>query len=152
MKTIICSLVMLFAGAGCFAQSKEEAAIKAVVEGHSRAVLEADVEKTLSYFANSPHVAILYKQPDGHYLRGYQEINDIYRKVMTGATRKDEKLTTDDYLYRINGNTAFVTYIETYTKPDGTVSKTSNKANYMEKENGQWKMISNFWMEHKKTN
>lgn len=142
---------MLLAGISSFAQSKEEAAIKAVVVGHSQAVLERDVEKAISYFAKSPNDAILYAQPDGSYIRGYEAVANAYRKAVTGAKR-DEKLTTDDYRYRIVGNTAFVTYIETYTKPDGTVSKTSNKANYLEKENGQWKMISNFWMEHKKTN
>ena len=132
--------------------TSDVSAIKAVVEGHSQAVLDADTEKAISYFANSPNVAILYKRPDGAYLRGYEDVADTYRKVMAGATRKDEKLTTNDYRYRITGNTAFVTYIETYTKPDGSVSRTTNKANYMEKEGGQWKMVSNFWMEGKKTN
>ena len=132
--------------------SADETSIKAVVEGHSQAVLNADTEKAISYFANSPNTAILYKGPDGAYLRGYEDVTSTYRKAMAGATKKDEKLTTNDYRYRITGNTAFVTYIETYTKPDGSLSRTTNKANYMEKENGQWKMVSNFWMEGKKAN
>lgn len=127
----------------------DEAAIKAVLEGHSQAVLNRDVEKAISYFANSPNTVILYQQPGGGYLRGYELVANAYRKAVTGA-KSDEKLTTADYRYRILGSSAFVTYIETYTKPDGVVSRTSTKANYMEKEGGQWKMVSNFWMEDKK--
>jgi len=129
--------------------SADEAVIKAVLEGHSQAVLNRDVEKAISYFANSPNTAILYQPPGGGYIRGYDEVANAYRKAVTGA-KSDEKLMTADYRYRIMGSSAFVTYIETYTKPDGAVSRTSNKANYMEKEGGQWKMVSNFWMETKK--
>lgn len=128
--------------------STDEAAIKAVLEGHSQASEERDAEKAISYFAKSPNVAVSYNVPG--YPRGYEGVVDGYRKVLGGLPKGTNKLTTDAYLYRIVGNTAFVTYIETFTKPDGTVDSRYHKANYLEKEGGQWKMIGNFWMPEQK--
>ena len=84
------------------------------------------------------------------YPRGYEQVADGYRKVLADLPKGTSKVTTSDYRYRIVGNTAFVTYIETYTKPDGTVAGRTHKANYLEKEGGQWKMIGNFWMPEEK--
>lgn len=122
----------------------DEAAIKAVAEGHSQASEERDAEKAISYLAKSPNVAVSYNVPG--YPRGYEQVADGYRKVLADLPKGTSKVTTSDYRYRIVGNTAFVTYIETYTKPDGTVAGRTHKANYLEKEGGQWKMIGNFWM------
>ena len=121
----------------------DEAAIRAVLEGHTQASMDRDAEKTVSYLANSPNVAVSYNVPG--YPRGYDVIADGYRKILGSMPKTPQKLSTGDYRYRIVGNTAFVTSIETYTKPDGTVSK-MHKANYLEKEGSQWKIIGNFWM------
>lgn len=121
----------------------DEMAIKAVLEGHSQASEERDAEKAVSYLAKSPNVAVSYNVPG--YPRGYEGVADGYRKVLGSLPKGTNKLTTDAYLYQIVGNTAFVTYIETYTKPDGTASNI-HKADYLEKENGQWKIVGNFWM------
>lgn len=130
----------------------DEAAIKSVLEGHSQAASDGDVEKAVSYFANSPNVAISHQLPGSGYIRGYQAVTDGYRKELKADSFKKstDKLTTGDYRYRIVGNTAFVTYVETFTKPDGAVDSRYHKANYLEKEGGQWKMIGNFWMPEQK--
>lgn len=147
MKTKLFALALLLMSAATFAQNKEdEAAIKAVLVGHTQAVMDRDAEKAVSYFANSPNTAISFQQPGSGYIRGYQAVTDIYRShINADRKKKDEKLTTADYRFRIVGNTAFVTYIETDTAPDGTAKRT-HKVNYLEKENGQWKMLGNFWM------
>ena len=126
----------------------DEAAIKAIAEGHSQASEERDVEKAISYLAKSPNVAVSYNVPG--YPRGYEQVADGYRNVLADLPKGTNKVTTSDYRYRIVGNTAFVTYIETYTKPDGTVDSRYHKANYLEKEGGQWKLIGNFWMPEQK--
>ena len=126
----------------------DEVAIKSVAEGHSQASEERDAEKAISYLAKSPNVAVSYNVPG--YPRGYEQVADGYRKVLAGLPKGTSKVTTSDYRYRIVGSTAFVTYIETYTKPDGTVDGRTHKANYLEKEGGQWKMIGNFWMPEQK--
>ena len=132
-------------------RTPDEAAIKAVLEGHTQASMDRDAEKAVSYFANSPNVAVTYDAPG--YPRGYEAVVNGYRKLLGSMSKSDEKLSTNDYRYRIVGSTAFVTYREIYTKPDGTVS-TMHKANYLEKEgNGvtaQWKMVGNFWMPEQK--
>ena len=125
----------------------DEATIKTVLEGHTQASMDRDAEKAVSYFANSPNVAVTYDAPG--YPRGYEVVANAYRKLLGSMAKSDEKLSTSDYRYRIVGSTAFVTYRETYTKPDGTVS-TMHKANYLEKEGNQWKMINNFWMPEQK--
>lgn len=125
----------------------DEVAIKMVLESHTQASMDRDAEKAVSYFANSPNVAVTYDAPG--YPRGYEAVANGYRKLLGSMAKSDEKLSTSDYRYRIVGSTAFVTYRETYTKPDGTVS-TMHKANYLEKEGGQWKMIGNFWMPEQK--
>ncbi len=147
MKTKLFSLALLLMSSATFAQNKaDETAIKAVLEGHTQAVMDKDAEKAVSYFANSPNVAISFQQPGSGYVRGYQAVTGGYRSVINADSFKksEDKLTTADYLFRIVGNTAFVTYIETDTAPDGTAKRT-HKANYLEKENGQWKMLGNFW-------
>lgn len=126
----------------------DEVAIKAVAEGHSQASEERDAEKAIGYLAKSPNVAVSYNVPG--YPRGYEQVADGYRKVLADLPKGTSKVTTSDYRYRIVGNTAFVTYIEIYTKPDGTVAGRNHKANYLEKEGGQWKMIGNFWMPEQK--
>ncbi|MBC8155389.1 MAG: DUF4440 domain-containing protein [Bacteroidetes bacterium] len=125
----------------------DEAAIRTVLEGHTQASMNRDAEKAVSYFANSPNVAVTYDAPG--YPRGYDVVADGYRKLLGSMAKSDEKLSTSDYRYRIVGNTAFVTCREIYTKPDGTVSA-MHKANYLEKEGSQWKMIGNFWMPEQK--
>lgn len=128
--------------------SADEAAIKAVAEGHSQASEERDAEKAIGYLAKSPNVAVSYNEPG--YPRGYEQVANGYRKVLADLPKGTSKVATSDYRYRIVGNTAFVTYIETHTKPDGTMDSRYHKANYLEKEGGQWKMIGNFWMPEQK--
>ena len=137
-------LILLLSSTIGFAQQKtDESAIRAVLEGHSLACLDADVEKAVSYYAHSPYVATAFSKPG--YQRGYDAVAAAYRKEFASSQRSPDKLTTKDYRYRIVGNVAFVTYIETYTKPDGTIS-TSHKAGYLEKENIRWMLIGNFWI------
>ncbi len=137
-------LILLLGSTTGFAQPKaDELAIRAVLEGHSLACLDADVEKAVSYYAHSPYVATAFSQPG--YQRGYDAVAAAYRKEFANAQKSPDKLATKDYRYRIVGNVAFVTYVETYTKPDGTF-RTSHKADYLEKENGHWKLIGNFWI------
>ncbi|GAB3885832.1 Cif family virulence factor [Spirosoma agri] len=130
-----------------FAQvTKDELAIRGVLEGHSRACLDADVTKAISYYARSPYVATAFDEPG--YGRGYEAMTALYKKEFANGQKSLDKLTATTYRFRIVNNTAFVTYIEVYTKPDGTVSKV-HKANYLEKEQGQWKIIGNFWIPEK---
>lgn len=148
MKSNLFTLALLLAVAPVLAQSSEEASIKAVLVGHTQAGLDDDAESAVGYFADSPYAAISYQQPGSGYIRGHEAVKAKYREVMNrdGANNKSpDKLTTGEYLYRVVGNTAFVTSIEIKTKPDGTAERT-HKANYLEKEAGQWKMIGNFWM------
>ena len=148
MTTRLFALALLLISAGAFAQTIDEKAIKTVLEGHTQAASDNDAEKAISYFANSPNTAISYQQAGSGYVRGYQAVADTYRKGLGtgGRPKSTTKLTTDDYRFRIVGNTAFVTYIETQTSADGAVARKTHKANYLEKEGNQWKMIGNFWM------
>ena len=140
-------LMLLLSSTIGFAQPKrDELAIRAVLEGHSLACLDANAEKALSYYAHSPYVATAFSEPGYH--RGYDAVVVAYRKEFAKAQKSPDKLLTKDYRYRIVGNVAFVTYIETYTKPDGSIS-TVHKASYLEKENGPWKLIGNFWIPEK---
>ncbi|MBO0938960.1 nuclear transport factor 2 family protein [Fibrella sp. HMF5335] len=137
-------LMLLVSSTIGFAQRKtDELAIRAVLEGHSVACLDADADKAVSYYAHSPYVATAFSEPGYH--RGYDAVAAAYRKEFANGQKSPDKLTTKAYRYRIVGKAAFVTYIETYTKPDGT-SRTSHKAGYLEKENGRWKLIGNFWI------
>ncbi|MCY7353419.1 MAG: nuclear transport factor 2 family protein [Cytophagaceae bacterium] len=151
MKSNLFTLALLLAVTPVLAQSSDEAAIKAVLEGHTQAAMDDDAERAVSYFADSPHAAISYQQPGSGYIRGHEAVKAKYREVINRvkSDKSPDKSTTGEYLYRIVGNTAFVTYVETRTKPDGTAVRT-HKANYLEKEAGQWKMIGNFWMPEQK--
>ena len=137
-------LLLVLVNTIVLAQSKDEVAIRAVLEGHSRAVLDKDAEKAISYYAQSPDLTVSNSTPG--YPRGYAELADKFRQWI-GTTKQKSTTTfvTDDFRYRIQGNMAFVSYIETYTRADGTVSKT-HKADYLEKEKDEWKMLGNFWI------
>ncbi len=117
--------------------------MKAVLEGHTTATIDRDLTKALSYLAHSSDLAVALAEPG--FPRGYDAVAEAYRKSLGSIPKDNSRLTTDGYRFRVAGNTAFVTYREIMTRPDGT-AKTYDKANYLEKENGQWKMIGNFWM------
>ena len=70
-----------------FAQRKtDELAIRAVLEGHSLACLDADVERAIGYYAHSPYVATAFSEPG--YQRGYDAVAAAYRK---GVCQRPEK-------------------------------------------------------------
>ena len=150
MKASSILFALLLSSGATFAQSTQadETAIKTVVVGHSQACLDNDVEKALSYYAHSPNVAAAFTTPG--YPRGYEAVAAEYRNEFKGSPKKSmTTLTTDGYRYQIVGNTAFVTYVETYTAPDGKAEK-SHKATYLAKEKGgPWQLIGNFWIPEK---
>ena len=139
-------LLVVSSTIGVAQRKTDERAIRAVLESHSLACLDADAEKAIGYYAHSPYVATAFSEPGYH--RGYDAVAAAYRNEFANGQKSPDKLTTGAYQYRIVGKVAFVTYIETYTKPDGT-RNISHKAGYLEKEKGQWKLIGNFWITEK---
>lgn len=149
MKTILTTLTLLLMSTAVFAQQlAEEARIKAVLEGHTKACMDKDAEKAVSYFAHSPHVAITYQAPGTGYIRGYENVCKAYREVINGVEflRDERKLYTSEYLFSIHGKTAWVTYVEIVIPANGGDMERTHKACYLEKTDDAWKMVGNFWM------
>lgn len=146
MKTILLSLMLLLIGTVSFAQSKtasaDEVAIKKVIEDEVEYNRQRNLEKWLNCYAKSEDIVFGFVPG---MIRGY---NDVAKGVKTSIeknpqTSKDTGVISD-YRIRQQGNTAFVTCIQIETAPDGTQTQW-NKAEYLEKQNGEWKIVGNLF-------
>ncbi|MEK6482323.1 hypothetical protein WJR50_32590 [Catalinimonas sp. 4WD22] len=148
MKTSLIFIMLLFTAQAWSQQLAEQARIKDILEGHTRACMDKDAERAISYFANSPYLAISYQEPGSGYIRGYEQVCETYRRVLSaGKQEKDvRKLYTSEYQFKINGQYAWVTFAELLVPDNGGESEKVFKACYLEKIDHVWKIIGNYWM------
>lgn len=146
MKTILLSLTLLLIGTVSFAQlntaSADVSAIKKVIEDEVEYNRQRNLEKWLNCYAKSEDVVFGFVPA---MIRGY---NDVAKGLKTTINKNPQPLKStgvfSDYRIRQQGNTAFVTCIQVETQPDGTKTQW-NKAEYLEKQNGEWKIVANLF-------
>ena len=120
----------------------DEAAIKKVIEGLTTASYTRDFKTYLNYWADAPYVSRV-----GSDLGNVTKMTgDTYRKMVEGwATKPGEptkdKVTRDNWLIRVNGNSAFVVFDQYNARPDGT-TRHSLEERYLERVNTEWKLVN----------
>lgn len=148
MKNAFIILFLLLTGSEVWAQSikTEEAAIKKVLEKETEAVINRDYEQWIDCFANSPDVAFGFSSILPTYMvRNYDKLAEFGKNFFQNNREPTQELFEfTDYQIRINGTSAFVIYLQTNTKQDGTKQR-YHKAEYLEKIEGEWKMIGHIF-------
>lgn len=129
------------ASAGTLAENEE--AIKKVIEGLTTAAYTGDGKTYLNYWADAPYISRAGSYPS----TGVTKVTgDTYRKQMQEALAKPsepskDKVTRDNWLIRVNGNSAFVVFDQHNARPDGT-TRHSVEERYLERMNGEWKLVN----------
>jgi hypothetical protein len=141
MKTKLFTLVLLLMSAGSFAQTADESAIKTVVEQESDAFHQRKADRALSYWAKVPYASHTYSEKGMGYVRGYEAISKVMKKVLARYPEVDKKgYKNHDYQIHITGTTAWTTYVT--DAMDGTKKSQTYAGRYLEKINGVWKLVS----------
>ncbi len=134
-------LALLLMSAGAFAQSADEAAIKATIEGESAAFHQREPDKVMFYWLNAPYVSHYYNEKGTGYVRGYEAINNGMRMVLSRNPEVDKAVYKNhDYLIRINGSSAWATFITDRAERAKTTQ--TYDARYLEKADGVWKLVA----------
>lgn len=148
MKKTLIAFALLLMGAGSWAQSNtaEETAIKQVLETEMYAAQNRNFEQWIDCFANSPDVAFGFTSLLPSYMvRSYDKLAEFGKIFFQNNPVSSKGLGEfTDFQIRINGNIAFVTYLQTNTHKDGTKDR-YHKTNYLEKIDGEWKIIGHFF-------
>ncbi len=121
-------------------KEEDEAAIKSTIEGETNAFKMNDANKTTSFWLNTPYTSHHYTAKGLGYVRG-EKVGSTITDYLKANPKIDNSPTNyHDYIIRINGNSAWATYISDDTSNGKKV--VYNKAAYLEKTNGEWKMGS----------
>jgi hypothetical protein len=151
MKSLIFAFFLYIVTALGFAQTKhetktDEMAIRKVLELESMAAKDSDYNTWIKCFAKVPDLAFGY-HPDfpDHMFRGYDELAAFGKKNFPPSPKPSKQtFVFENFRFRINGNTAFTTYLQTNTQEDGKKVR-YQKAEYLEKINDEWKMVGHFF-------
>ena len=144
MKTILIIIAILHIGTGSWAQtySAEEKAIIKELEQESEAAQVRDYERWIDCFAQSPDVTFGFGQIVPTYmLRSYDKLAEWgERFFLANPVSSTASFEFTDFQIRINGTSAFVTYLQTISTKEGKKVRI-HKGEYLEKIESEWKMI-----------
>lgn len=139
MMKYILSLTLLLSviHSQIIAQSADEVAIKNLLESETKAFCNVSLaEVCQKYWILDDKTVMNVSMPDGTHLQFKKaEILDE-----TNAPPENHATFSDkDFVFRIEGNIAFVTYTQTATLADGS-RISSHEMRFLEKVNGEWKL------------
>ncbi|MBD2702725.1 nuclear transport factor 2 family protein [Spirosoma sp. BT702] len=138
MNTLILSLLFVGASLTTAVAQSDEAPIKNVIDAQKKAADAADYKTYKSCWANVPYASFL--------IYGGQIYGDSLWQVIdrVWATRKPIKMTNTRTNWNIctKGETAYVTFTQRSENHETKTILESAEARYLEKVNGQWKIVS----------
>jgi ketosteroid isomerase-like protein len=142
--TSLCAVVFLIACQQSVAAASEEAAIKAVNEKQLAAVVSLDYDGEAEVWAQEPYIIHASYDP---YLVGWEKIGAHYRTSFAPESEPRSVLhvlTASNYDIHLNGNVAFVFYDQhsEYTEDGERKTGDGKLLKYLEKKNGQWRIIA----------
>lgn len=126
---LLCSLLV-------HAQSADEMAIQKVCETETRAWLAADATTFNNCWQVRPYTRILVTTEEGQTMAISA---DQMKAVTASAMGGSGTFVNSNYLFHIEGNSAWVTYDE--VKTDAKGAHPSHEMRLLEKANGQWKIV-----------
>lgn len=126
-----------------FAQTKEQEAIKKVCLAETDAYNKFDYDTWASYHVQTEDEQLSWNNADGSFgfQSGWKEISTAMKDWFKTAAKENLKQSTDNFMFIIHGDIAFVSYNTTSQKADG---KTTNIRDYKTLLNvkGQWKILT----------
>lgn len=126
---VLCSLLVR-------AQSADETAIQKVCETETRAWLSSDATSFNNCWQVRPYTRILVTTEDGQtFAIGADQMKAATASAMGGGG----SFVNSNYLFHVEGNSAWVTYDE--VKTDAKGPHPSHEMRLLEKVNGQWKIV-----------
>lgn len=144
MKTKLFTLALLLLGAGSFAQTADEIAVRKVIDTETLAFHEANSELIAAQWSNKPYIerqqADLLKPTGAPFLKGenLQAFANSYLKSLKPSGRT---VRVTDYDVHISGATAWATFMqETIDKEGASVSK-KREIRVLERESDGWKIV-----------
>ncbi len=151
MKTKLFTLILLLGSVVAFAQNstaqqaasaEDEAAIKKVVEAGTTAAYAKDIPAYKNQWANAPYISRINAGTEGKVTKIVgEEFQKAYEDWEKNGKPIDIKVSRDNWLIRVNGNSAFVVFDQHNQNPDGT-TRESVEERYMERINNKWKIVS----------
>lgn len=139
-KTILALCLSLLLS-NAFAQSKDEMAIKNIIEKETDAWFARDAVKMESYWAKVPQttqcVSLL---GDVVIFNTAESTKGKDPFVMVGTVPQKATVTRTAWNFRIVGNGAYVTYIE--KDEAGDMTSHFYESRFMEKMDGAWKIVA----------
>lgn len=122
--------------------AEDEAAIKKVIEGSTTAVYANDILTYKKSWATGSYISRVSSSADGQ-LR--KIVGDEFKKAYddwekTGKVQ-EVTVTRENWLIRINGNSAFAVFDQYNKRPDG-INRHSVEERYLERTNGEWKLVN----------
>ena len=140
MKKILFVLIPLFFGMRSGAQNNpDETSIKKIIEEETLAFANADLAGWSDYFVHEPYVR--WSVSPQMYFDGWDALYKGAKSFLeTQSGRKDanalHKITRSDWNIHINGNVAWVKFVQT---TEGTAGS-SQQFRVLERINGKWKI------------
>ncbi len=154
MKTKLLLLALLLSCGAGFAQTSatntqsesrtsDEAAIKKTIEGMTTSMYARDFKTYLNYWADASYVSRVSTDREGKVTKMTGE--ELRKQVEQYATQNlkpsQEKATRENWVIRVNGNSAFAMFDQYNQYLDGT-TRHSVEERYLERMNGEWKIVN----------
>jgi ketosteroid isomerase-like protein len=129
-------------------KAEEEAAIKSVIEKETTTWNARDTEGFVSCWANVPYAVQLVAHGVAQSNSGVafstnekKNLPELVKGMFAGMGKPDgSTFKSDNYVIRVNGNSAFVHYDQTNTATDNKTN-TYHEVRYLEKVNSDWKIV-----------
>ncbi len=130
------TLLAVSEGAALFGQggpTPEQDAIRKVIEEETLAIQLCDYTRWAGYWWHEPSAYFSITNPDQHIgLRGWEEISAWGKNITANCLPADQHTRKTEYRFAINGNMAFVTFLE---------DQGNESTRVLEKRAGQWKLL-----------
>lgn len=145
IKTILCLILLLQVSIASAQIGEDEKAIRTVIEQETQSWLNRDATAMQQCWANVPYASHLGLRQDGKSFfttNATGGISEAIRSVTLAGKQPDRSTFTNaDYQVRVNGTSAFVTFGQTRTSPEG-MQERYYQTRYLEKIAGKWKIIN----------
>ncbi|MFT3823643.1 MAG: hypothetical protein QM731_06965 [Chitinophagaceae bacterium] len=141
MKALLLILLTTFFSSIAFTQ-QEDAVIKDILQKETTAFFNHDFKTSYSYWYIKPQSLAIVSESDGKVLQlTSKELNAIYTASSLKTAVFPKEFKRSDWRFQIKGDAAYVTFEQTASSDNEMIGRTY-ESRYLEKINGQWKIIS----------
>lgn len=145
-KLLVASILsLLFLPVASFGQSAEEDAIRAVIEGETRAFFDRDYARWAQHWVDHEAAFQAWSNRDGTFSAsdGWEDVSERIRSYIESNPEPSHPLVIrKNFKYRLYGDAAYVIFDQYNSNRDGTRMTLSKEVRVMEKQDGQWKIAA----------